>query len=893
MDYILSQIRQRKDLNRFRANSHQYVNFCRIEVEYACIFLLGYLWNKNINNVTDNTRETVFQDIVQPSIGTIVDICRRLDLNIDFFKNKRARLAIVGQNGYPNLRNKRFGHGFVFDDKIEEVASELERLSDNLFGDNSFLSNDFQIVLVTDLSQDSAIGTRFGSDGIMYPWQRSIEGVAPGFFKLNNVYVMEDIKGTTEYTRLSPFVLITNEQQIYLFSSVADRMIGRTKYYRIFETGEETYNWPDFSDDISEDTVRRKSANGTILNVYQKNFSKYIDIIGVKRQIRDFLLKNRASVCGGIWGHGGVGKTAAVQSICDDLSLNVKKAFDYIVFASAKDRAFSHVTGHIYSIDEPVDSYENLVKCINSTMGLSDTDAVDGIVGFEGRLLIVIDDYETFSETDQKKIEAFIRELNTNNHKVLITTRANITIGDEFVTHELEAPETTQFLIEVMQSQFPDRILPDVELKDPDVQNRIFKVTSGRPLFIFYFVHVWGERGTLAQALDCEINSREDAIEFLFGRIYNYLSPTGKDIYRAIGHLVTTTDLTHLISKLRFIVNMEDDEEHFSQGLAELAKLRVIEIFENDLFRVYSTEVLGMMRKAYDNASRVWRSGVNERLIRVTRDRNPTDQALLDGADAARASGKSEAEVKSLYRQVLNRDQSPPYVKSQAVRRLAEYLFRRSDRFGAIRSFQDYREQFRGDALVAKMHANYCWHVEKRDEAVEILMDYIRVTKGRSSFELLGLCLTFRASLLNGRNEELEARHRTRGISENDYDLEKRGLSQDFKQLSDEMGLPLFKRVREVGLADLSGEGKQNVISGLYLLSGVCMRLEKFREAREICEFAIEKGGGLQHTEFAKRLRSLEPFKQPSKSESRPLPSSIRPLPAAAFEKAGKRPKKK
>ena len=77
--------------------------------------MLGYLWNKNVTRLDDDTREVVFQKIARPSIGTIVEICRMLDLDSDFFSSKKAKVAI---NDYPTIRNKSFGHGFVFEDGI-------------------------------------------------------------------------------------------------------------------------------------------------------------------------------------------------------------------------------------------------------------------------------------------------------------------------------------------------------------------------------------------------------------------------------------------------------------------------------------------------------------------------------------------------------------------------------------------------------------------------------------------------------------------------------------------------------------------------------------------------------------------------------------------------------
>lgn len=847
MDFILSQIREEKAINRSLNDSWQYMDYCRIEVEYACVFLLGYLWNKNVAQLNNNAREVVFQEIVRPSIGSIVKICRILDLNGDFFGSKKARLSL---NDYPNIRNKNFGHGFVFEDGIQGVTTELENLATGLFASNCMLSEEFQIILVTDISGTKAQGVRFGTDNSLSVWQCAADAAE---FKPDNIYAM---KGINDYTRLSPFIIVTRQRDYYLFKDVTDRMTGRTIYNQLFTTGSEIRNWPDFAVDISNDGVRRKSVNGTILNVYEKNFKQYIDTGTKRREIEAFLTKNLASVCGTVWGHGGVGKTATVQSICDDLSLREDRKFDYIVFASAKDRSFKYTTGQIVAIDEPIDSYKNLISCINSTIGAQNTDEVQEIVDFEGKLLIIIDDYETFPQTEKTHIETLIRRLNVNNHKVLITTRANVFIGERFATHELNESETIDFLVEVMQSEFPNSQVPGYnDLKGPDIQKRIFGVTSGRPLFIFHFAYIWVQVGSLEKALSYNIKNQEEAIEFLFGRIFEYLSDNGKKIFRAISLLVTDSDLTNLVEKLRFIVNMENDEDGFVQGLEELVKLRVIEVFENGFFRVYSVEILNIMQKEHNSAPQNWKRMTNQRLNQVTRDKElDTEQALLRNADGARYAGRPQKEVGDLYRQILNRSTCPADLQSQAIRNLTDYLSNtRGDKEGAIRVFEEYRERFRRDPLVAKMYANYCWSGGKREKAIEVLMNILRSRKKKPAFELSGLCLTFQSILLIERKEDLKARRRVRDISEKNFDEQNKSINQDLRALLAQQGRPLFQRIREHGLENLNSEERQNVVTGLYHFSGICVRLWEFNLAIEICSFVLDRSLNLYRNEFEKR----------------------------------------
>ena len=877
MDYILSQIRENRELTK---NQREVVEYLRVEIEYSYVFLLGYLWNQNVEKLDEELRMEVSQKILTPTIGQITEICRTLDntnedTNRDFFNDRKARSAI---NSYPEFRNLVFGHGFLFSEgneggqETEKAKQKLTEIVKNLFSGTNILTKEFAIILVQTVSDDFAEGVRLGIVGDRQAWRCSTQTFR---FEKDNIYVMEE---ADRYARLSPFISITQDKQMFMFRNVEDPLTGRTAYNRI-GAGQGIYiEWPEFVADISDDGVRRKSINGTVRNVYDNNFGSYIDF-GMKKEVIGFLLTDRAHVCGIVWGHGGVGKTAAVQSICEDLCKRAKRPFDYIVFASAKDRAYSYYTGEIVSIDEPIDSYASLVKLINSTIRYSSTTDVEGIRKFPGRLLLVIDDYETYSETDRKEIEKFVGRLDISRHKVLITTRAKITIGKEFATHELDAQDTQKFARAVMRSEHPNHVFKEEEkLSDSEIQQRIYEVTSGRPLFIFQFIHIWAQTGNLAGSISKDIRTQKEAIEFLFGRLFHYLSEEAKFLFRVIGLLVTDSDLTNLVNKLQYITNMENNEDGFRRGLEELEKLKVVEVFETGLFRVYSIEILQRMREEYDS----WhppgmKGGLHQRLNQVTQDNQlDVDRALLRNADAARL-GRSEREVIDLYRQVLNRDKSPLPIRSEALRHLGEYLSRyRENPEGAIEAFSSYQHQFPDDALVAENHAYLLWHVGKRADAVQVLKLFFTRSKPSSDsrLDLLGLYLTFWSKLLIDRHQKLTNNHK--GASKA-FPREIKETTLDMRALFRTLGRPLFERLNEpeVDSVKLSPKAKHNVADGLVQLCKVGMILEEFEFSRQLCQFALDhlvREGASQYKAFQDSLQALS--SRPKKL-TRPSPQAL------------------
>lgn len=164
------------------------------------------------------------------------------------------------------------------------------------------------------------------------------------------------------------------------------------------------------------------------------NYKNYYDF-RMKTRVLDFI-KNKAFVAVTLWGHGRVGKTATVQSVIDDLPNQSSSRFDYIVFTSAKDRPFNVITGDIEVINDNLDNFDLMIKKINAVLGNKEKVDVSFITNSERKILLIIDDFETFSTDEKLKIQGFINQLDVNKHKVLITTRANLIVGEEIPTKE-------------------------------------------------------------------------------------------------------------------------------------------------------------------------------------------------------------------------------------------------------------------------------------------------------------------------------------------------------------------------------------------------------------------------------------------------------------------------
>lgn len=869
MDYIRKQIDQRIDFLQSMGEKNALKQHFQARLEYILVYLLAYLWNKNIEKLEYEDKEFVFQSIIKPTIGSIVAICRKLDIEKEILKNSKLIQAL---EKYPSVRNELLGHGFVYEDAPDKLLSALQELYNSVLHANlPILKESVDLVYVTTLDNSTYKGILYKSDGASYaPWScpKTI-----GVFEEGSLYAST---GLNTYFRLSPFIEIASYgKELYFFNSIDEKLLGKVKYNRLLDTGITFKEWTELCElDVTNDGVKVKSHNGTIRNIYENNYKKYIDI-GIKKKLKEFLVKNKSSVCATVWGHGGVGKTATIQSLCEDLANDERKSFDYIVFLSAKDRKYDYYTGRIEEINDRIATLPELIKGVNRVLyNLENDDEPKQITEIKGKkVFLVIDDFETFPKEEKDKIEIFISELNTNNHKVIITTRAaNINIGQEFQTNELTEQETVTFLLEVIKNEEigNDEVIRR-QLENPEKSHKIFEITGGRPLFIFQFAFVLGQRG-LEDALNFKIKEGDTAISFLFGRIYDYLSPKAKDLFVVLSLLVTQDDLSNVIEKAQYILNLEHEVDTFNSAVNELIKLKILKIDdERRFFEIYSKEIFQIMSDYYEK--RPWnpqRKIWEQRRNQVNRDKTlDVEHSLLLTANANRLA-KNEIEVIDNYKQIINRATSPLEVKLPAILNLAAYLVDRGKKELAVKYLDDYSYHFNKNAAkgtneklfyatFTKMWATYYWANgtrEQKEKAVDSLLAY--ASSGFNfnediDLELSGMLLQYRSILVISDWQDLKERKNYNEISISEFRATREKQKQECKDIHDKHGIILYNAIMPKKFDEISSGARQNVIAGLYNFLELLIRLEKIDFAIKICEYVIYCAPKNFHLQFKKK----------------------------------------
>lgn len=852
MDYIRKQIDQRIDfLNTIGDRNILKVHF-QARFEYVLVYILAYLWNKNIDKLDYEDKEFVFQSIIKPTIGSIVAICRKLDADKEVFTKSKLNQAL---DKYPSVRNELLGHGFVYEDAPDKILSVLQELYDFvLVSELPILKGSVDLVLVKTLENSTYKGILYKSDGASYTSWSCPKTISA--FELESLYAST---GLNTYYRLSPFIEITSfGKELYFFNKIDEKLLGKIKYNRLLDTGIYFKEWNEFCElDVTNDGIKSKSHNGTIRNIYENNYRKYIDV-GIKGKLKKFLINNNASVCATVWGHGGVGKTATIQSLCEDLTNDEKKFFDYIIFLSAKDRRYDYYTGKIEDINDRIATFSDLIKGINKILFNIESESPKQIIDIIGKkIFLVIDDFETFPKEEKDKIEDFISELNTNHHKVIITTRAaNINIGQEFQTNELTELETVRFLLEVIRNEEigNDEVIKR-QLEDSEKSHRVFEITSGRPLFIFQFAFVLGQRG-IEDALKFKIKEGDTAISFLFGRIYEYLSPKAKDLFVILNLLVTQDDLSNVIEKAQYILNLEHEIDTFNSAVNELVKLKILKIDdEHKFFEIYSKEIFQIMSDYYEKRPyipqrKIWEQRRNQ----VNRDRSlDVEHSLLLAANANRLA-KNEIEVIDNYKQIINRASSPIEVKLPAILNLVAYLVDRGKKELALKYLDDYSYHFNKNAnkdsneksyyaTYTKMWATYNWANgtrEQKEKAIASLLNY--ATSGFNynedlDLEIGGMLLQYRSILIVSDWQDLKEKIKYNEIPLGDFKSIREKQKQECKDIHDKQGVFLFRAISSRKLSEISSGARQNVITGLYSFLEVLVRLQKLDLAIEICEY--------------------------------------------------------
>lgn len=794
MDYLMRKLENKLLLND--PGSYEYITILKTQIEYCIYFSLGYLW-KNLHEISQEKRSNIFNHLNNMSIGSAVSAIDDLDVdNQVMIREKHGKKGLDPLLGkYPFIRNTKMGHGYAI---ATDIASSLTPLYNELIDSIPLLKQPSDIIIVKNF--DPHTNTY---KGIRLPYDMNGDGVRWScpqevFNHTEEIFPKTYCIINNKYFKLSPFVYLDNQLDVFVFSSLVEKLVGKTKMCRLFPS--ETQSEPIdmiFKElvsinDVDEFRIYSKS-NGTIMNNFIPNYKHYIDV-GMRNVTMNFLKENKAYVTATIWGHGGVGKTACIQKVCFDLLNDSKMIFAYIVYITAKDRAYNTRTGKIIETRNNNSSYAEIIETISKTIFNNQTsfqEFPDLLSEYETQIrnltdsvLFVIDDFETFEDSEKEKISAFLNTLNARYHKVIITTRnKRFVIGEEIPSNEFSLPKTKKFILDVIQADYPELFESMKKLlADDSVVNNIHIATSGRPIFIYQFIYIYMQKGYRKELIDGIRNSK-DAKAFLYGRIFRYLSPDAQYLFVTIP-MLKDADLRFNMQVLRYSIEKYiTNNDSFNMALKELVAQKVIEI-NNDIYgRIYSSELLEIMTYQYNKYPQEFKDTLRTLIDNIGgKDiKGSILQAMLAQADTSRTFG-NEQETIEKYRHVLNANNCPYYIRKNALKHLSDYLSNaRLNPLQAIKMMEDYLHYFENDPEIYTLYVYLLWaqEVEFKSKAINSIQKYFsshkKTARESLSFFALGV----------GYYIDYDLRFRT-------YENEKFRLMQENKTFN-EYGRTLFE----------------------------------------------------------------------------------------------------
>jgi len=613
MDYVqhelltkIKRIKQRED-----ASNSTLASLYRFLLEYQLYLVFACLWNKNEERLSREKKNEIIMGLKKPMVSNLLGAVLMLaGVDQTFFGGsekayKRCMDAFIG------IRNKYFGHGMLVpglqEGKYKALYEELDRIYTEVTGLNiPVLALDCKFYY-----RQKPSGTQVVVfDDADYNYRSLDEALLKDSGLADNELCY--FTGTEMY-RLSPFVMVqpiedevdTYEFFCYSGYSIKNNIFEYCKISKFDGTPFCQKLYPGYFQSFQEEnkyTICK--ANGIICNKFENNYDYFISIhpiTGYVTQIWEFIYKNRSNTCLTIRGGGGIGKTALVQYICTKFLFEPfqnKTDINYVVFCSAKDRELKQsldMMGRIRYIQEDgvIHTYEDLLNIVSHVLDLdiqADSEAhiaaIEEALIHKSGVLLIIDDFETLSNVEKGKIVALIPRLKVHSHKVLITTRSQYMVGEEYYIQALAQDQIIHFMracferiAETLKNQ---RVAEDFNafVSDRSNRKRIFDLTQGLPLLAL-------QLGKLLQLTGFEPLSMpekwgDDVEDFLLGRLYSYFSTrTSKLLFIVISQYykcgkeeINIHDLSCFYRL--YCAYFGDEKVDFDMDLRELEKLKII-----------------------------------------------------------------------------------------------------------------------------------------------------------------------------------------------------------------------------------------------------------------------------------------------------------------------------
>ena len=604
------------------------VGYYNVLVQYQLYLMFACIWDKRAPELSRAKRLEYLKTMKKATLGTILKVIMELDsmatpiLDINEQFHEKIMEFIVP-------RNRETAHGILIPGVQEDSYQQLSEKYENIH--RSIMSMNIPI-----LTEDCKIYYRPTNGSFQVT---VFDNVDYDYQDLNaaTIEAMDLQSGELHYYfnekcyKISPFLIlreILNKEVPYEIYCYQEYNLKNSKF--------EYKRYNDISDNISYSQICKdyfasfqeefkhtiSKANGVICNKFENNYDYFIStspIDNYEQKVWKFIYAGKSNACLTIRGGGGIGKTALIQYVStkyifEPISMD---KIQFVIFCSAKDREFKQMSGlkgHIKSIHDEsiVRCYEDIIRTISWVL---DCDAEfnneEDIKIVEDRLLttsgvlLIVDDFETLGENDKKKVVALSSRLDVSKHKMIITTRSQYMVGEEYYIESLDSTQTIEFMKERFKQGCTDSQYNEFcdFVQDNEIKKKMYQLTKGLPMLAIQIGNILLLNGFNERAL---VKREDEEIEdFLLGRLYSYFgTKTSKILFLIIANYfqfgaeeIIHSDLKVIYSLLCKRIDIVDVD--YEQDLRELNKLNII-LVENEYIRTSNYISSSVIRKCQD-----------------------------------------------------------------------------------------------------------------------------------------------------------------------------------------------------------------------------------------------------------------------------------------------------
>ncbi|MEW5985300.1 MAG: NB-ARC domain-containing protein [Chloroflexota bacterium] len=314
--------------------------------------------------------------------------------------------------------------------------------------------------------------------------------------------------------------------------------------------------------------------NGVRANIPQEGLEDFVGREVMKQTIREEILEI-PNMDGIVFGPGGIGKTALMQQLTQELYLssnNEEKLFDSIIWVSAKGDYYDHIFGTIELRQQYSKSFDDVLTAILQFFEFEDVEEYDFDdkkylvleVLSDNRTLLILDNFETIPEADALKIVQFFRtevkkrlRHQPDYFKVIITSRKQIPSGFHQIQLKGLDLREARLLIQRLQEHYRVQ-----RMLTADQEREIHDATLGIPIVI---KHCFGQLYEYNQPLQTVLREltrfKSEIVQFSYKEILRQVESSDRSgIQLRVLLLLELLNYPLMIRQIAEILGVEEPE---------------------------------------------------------------------------------------------------------------------------------------------------------------------------------------------------------------------------------------------------------------------------------------------------------------------------------------------